>query len=401
MKTIIFTLLIGITIFSSCNNSKSSKNESIIIKSVVLPYRIDIDNNIDNIKPVPLSIIGSGLEYIPLETSQNCLLKRITQIEFSASYIFISDFYKLLQFDREGKFIRQIGDIGRGPGEYIYVMGFCIDKIGKRVFIKDYANYLVKEYDFNGQFIRSFKISFDSSQFLKTDSNSFTFVIPNGSTIKDSENRIIITDSLGTPKVKIKNYNRLFNKPGLIASKIPMYYYNDTIRILESRVDTLNTFQNAKHMPYAIFNLEKVKMEADIKIPFQNPEKDEVTNRIKDKLWIWTISENGKFLFLKFNLGLSDSSKFCIFNKQTEETTFLEQHGFKNDLDGGITFWPKYIYNDSILVDYEDAFILLKMINKNQSTGSKETNSKISDKLELLRKGLTETSNPVLIVLKK
>lgn len=399
MKTIIFTLIIVTTIFSACNNYRSSINDSSEITSVVLPYRIDIDKNIDNIRSVLLSNIGRELEYIPLETSPNCLLKRITQIDFSKSYIFVCDFYKLLQFDKEGKFIRQIGAIGRGPGEYIYVSGYCIDEKKNKVYIIAWGIYSVLEFDFNGVFIRSFKFSFDSSQFLKTDSNSFTFVIPNGSTIRDSENRIIITDSLGNPKVKIKNYNRLFNKPGLMSGIIPFYYYNDTIRIHESRVDTLNTFQNDRHIPYAIFNMEKVKMEADIKIPFQSPEKDEVTNRIKDKLWIWTISENDKYLFIKFNLGLSDSNKFCIFNKQTEETTFLEQHGFKNDLDGGITFWPKYIYNDSILVDYVDAFALLQMINKKQSITSKETNSKMSDKLELLREGLTETSNPILIVL--
>lgn len=400
MKKTIFVLLFGITIFSSCNNSRSSEDKSIIIKSVALPYRIDIENNIDNIKPVLLSSIGRELEYIPLETSQNCLLKRITQIDFSSSYIFVCDFYKLLQFDRKGKFIRQIGAIGRGPGEYIYVSGYCIDEIKKKVYIIAWGINSVLEFDFNGVFIRSFKISFPSFQFLKTDSNSFSFVIINSSSTNDSENRIIITDSMGVPKVKIKNHNRFYSKPGLMASKIPMYYFKDTIRILESRVDTLNTFENTKHKPYAIFSFGQVKMEPDIKIPFQNPERDEVTNRIKEKLWIWTISENNKYLFLKFNLGISDSSKFCIFNKQTEGTTFLEQHGFKNDLDGGITFWPKYIYNDTVLVDYEDAFNLLKMINKKQSTGLEETNSKISDKFLMLSKGLTETSNPVLIVLK-
>ncbi|MFZ0282209.1 MAG: 6-bladed beta-propeller [Bacteroidales bacterium] len=400
MKKVIIVLIIGITILSSCKNSGSSQDKSINIKSVSLPYRIDIEKNIDNIKPVLISSIGRALEYIPLETSPNCLLKRITQIDFSDSYIFVCDFYKLLQFDREGKFIRQIGAIGRGPGEYIYVSGYCIDEKKNKVYIIAWGINSVLEFDFNGVFIRSFNISFPSFQLLKTDTNSFSFVIINSSETNDSENRIIITDSMGVPQIKIKNHNRFYSKPGLMATKIPMYYFKDTIRILESRVDTLNTFENAKHKPYAIFSFGQVKMEPDIKIPFQNPERDEVTNRIKEKLWIWTISENDKYIFLKFNLGISDSSKFCIFNKQSEETTFLEQHGFKNDLDGGITFWPKYVYNDTVLVDYEDAFNILKRINKKQPIGLKEPNNKISDKFEKLGKGLTETSNPVLIVLK-
>lgn len=399
MKAIFFYFLIGSLILSSCGNptrKKESKNE---INTNVIPFNVDINKNLNNVRIIPLSNIGKEIEYIPLETTPESLIRKITQIEFSDSFIFISDFYKLLQFDREGKFVRQIGAIGRGPAEYIYVMGFCIDKIGKSIYIKDYGNRLVKEFNFNGQFIRSFNIPFESTQFLKTDSNRFTFVIPNGSTINDSEYRIIITDSLGVPIFKIRNFNRFYNKPGLVASVIPMYYFKNKIHILESRVDTLNTFENAKHMPYAVFNLGKAKMESDIKIPLQEPEKGETTNRIKDKLWIWTLSENNKYLFLKFNLGISDSSKYCTFNKQTGEITFLKINGFKNDLDGGLPFWPKYIYNDTILIDYADAFNLLRAINRRQHPGEKETYNNLSVKIENLVKNITETSNPILIVL--
>ena len=169
-----------------------------------------------------------------------------------------------------------------------------------------------------------------------------------------------------------------------------MYYFKDTIRILESRVDTLNMFVNSKHKSYAIFNLGQSKMEADLSIPLQNQEREELNNRIKDKLWIWTISENNEYLFMKFNLGLSDSTKLCVFNKQTSETSFLDRNGFINDLDNGVTFWPKYIYHDSLLVDYQDAFKLLEIIKKENITGSEG----------ILSNGLTETSNPVVIVVK-
>jgi hypothetical protein len=389
MKPKLLNLLLGLLFITSCRNPnlKTIGKET---TSVILPYRVEIEANLKNIKSVSLSALGKEIEYIPLETNAKSLIRRIVGIAFSKNYIFISDFDRLTQFDRKGNFIRQVGSNGRGPGEYISVNSFWIDEKSERVYIMGWSIYSILEFDFNGTFRRNFKFAFSSLQFLKADSNNYVFVIPNSTYGDDSEFRLIITDSTGVIKTKIKNHNRVFKKPPLLATVIPMYYFKDTIRILESRVDTLNLLVNSKHKPYAIFNLGQSKMEADLSIPMQNPEREEFNNRIKDKLWIWTISENNEYLFMKFNLGLSDSTKLGVFNKQTSETTFLDRNGFINDLDNGVTFWPKYIYHDSVLVDYQDAFKFLEIINKKQITGSEG----------ILSKGLTETSNPVVILVK-
>lgn len=390
MKQIFLYLLIGNVLITACNNSSPKSNLKNETASVNLPYNVDIEKNVKNIKSVSLSVIGKEIEYIPLETNEKSLIRRIVEIDFSKNYIFISDFDRLTQFDRKGKFIRQVGSNGRGPGEYIHVSSFCIDENSEKVYIMAWGIKSILEFDFNGAFKRSFNISFSSLQFLKKDSNNYVFVIPNSPYGADSEFRLIITDSTGAIKTKIKNHNRFFNKPPLLATVIPMYYFKDTIRILESRVDTLNTFENSKHKPYAIFNLGQSKMEADLSIPVQNLKNEEFNNVMKNKIWIWTISENYEYLFVKFNLGLSDSTKLCIFNKKTLETTFLNKNGFENDLDNGVTFWPKYIYQDSILVDYQDAFKLLELLDKKL----------IPESEKILTKGLTKTSNPVVIVLK-
>jgi len=103
---------------------------------------------------------------------------------------------------------------------------------------------------------------------------------------------------------------------------------------------------------------------------------------------------------LKLDLGLSDSSTYCLFNKQTLEITYILKDGLKNNLDGGIAFWPKFIYNDSILIDYKDAFSLLNIIRKKYPIDIKEKNSKPLNQFEMMARNLTETSNPVLIIFK-
>ena len=80
-----------------------------------IPYNIDIKKNFKNVETVNLSRIGKELSYLPLETSPQCLIQEIDKILFSKSFIFVNDTRnRLLQFDKSGKFLRQIGSLGRG-----------------------------------------------------------------------------------------------------------------------------------------------------------------------------------------------------------------------------------------------------------------------------------------------
>lgn len=376
------SILVCLLIFTACKNDKTGMIGYKDPKLVKRPFKVDIEEFKNNIKPVTLSEIGKDLIYIPLETNSRSLLRSIDRLEFSNKYIFVSDFDKLIQFDHKGNFLRQIGSNGRGPGEYIHVSYFYIDDKRERIYILAWGIQTILEYDFNGQYIRSFEISFTTNQFIKAESNSFAFVIPNYSSNPDAEFSEIITDSLGIVKTKIKNHNRFESNSLTIA--IPFYYFNDTIRILESRVDTLSILGIENRIPYAIFKLGKEKMETE------QYEINAFKEKNIDKLMIWDICENNDYLFLHFLMGIGDSSRFCIFNKHTSETVFLNKNGFINNLDNGNPFWPKYVYNDSILVDFQSAYKFLNAINKNQVTGS----------LEILSRRLTESSNPVLVVLK-
>jgi hypothetical protein len=38
-------------------------------------------------------------------------------------------------FDRNGKFIRKIGSIGRGPGEYVHYFNFTVDENSESVYV--------------------------------------------------------------------------------------------------------------------------------------------------------------------------------------------------------------------------------------------------------------------------
>ncbi len=55
------------------------------------------------------------LEMIKLETTPECLIKGFKKLEMNDSLVFFLDFDHLFVFNREGKFLRRIGEKGQGP----------------------------------------------------------------------------------------------------------------------------------------------------------------------------------------------------------------------------------------------------------------------------------------------
>ncbi|MDO9579227.1 MAG: 6-bladed beta-propeller, partial [Bacteroidales bacterium] len=161
MKTYFFSLLAVGLFLVSCNRSNPSDTE--------LPYHVNLERDIDNISSMPLSYLGSKLEYIPIETDSACLIKTISNVSISDSFLFVSDYYRLLLFNKSGKYIRQIGSNGRGPGEYSRVLDFIVDEKSREVYVLSSRQVLV--FDFNGQFNRDFKLGFPSNQFVLNESN--------------------------------------------------------------------------------------------------------------------------------------------------------------------------------------------------------------------------------------
>lgn len=379
MKATFFYLLFGVLLYSSCKNIRQI--------SSILPYKIDLEKSVNIAKFIPLSTIGNALRYIPLETKYDCLIRRIDQIAFSDSFIFISDTRKLLQFKRNGRFVRQIGSIGRGPGEYEVIWDICIDISKEFIYIIAGKGNVVT-FDFKGHHIRSFIHPERSEQFLMKDPESFMFYSINLSMpSNDTAYSWYIIDTNGNILSSIRNCLKRNSK--FVIRESPLYLFNETAHFMEFGIDTLYYFNNSIKKSYAIFNLGDFKMNLD----------PDPKDKLKQKFYIYKILEDEKnmYLNLQSSFGNIVPGLFC---KQTSEVTFLQNEGFINDLDGGPDFWPKEVFRDSILIDYKDAFSLIQCINKKLALDSGKTDKNNSVNFEALKMQLTETSNPVLMIVK-
>lgn len=380
-------LIYTILIVFSCRDNISVNNDL----TEFYPYEINLIDSINNIRTLKLSNLCKEIKYISLETNPSNVIREIRQIALTDSFIFISDFNSLFQFNlKNGKFIRQIGKQGRGPEEYIYIRDICVNDINKTIFISSPLNRKLLEYDFNGRFVKSVAIPVNFGDLVIRDSTSLMLHMPNVPV--PEEGKVLswcVIDLEGNVKQEINNSLKRSSFPGFSIIESPLYNYNGNAHFMEFGIDTLYFFHKSEKQPYALFDLGTLKMDPD---PVCNPE---TIDNLADNLWIYNIYEDDKRLYINLNRGLSIEPFPCVFNKNTKEITILKEHGFVNDLDGGPLFWPKEVYRDSVLIDYINAS-KLKISKPINSQYSANTEARLV--LERLVDDLHETDNPVIMI---
>lgn len=103
---------------------------------------------------VPLSDIINNCEVIPLETNDSSLFESVYHVGISDNFIAIHSRGRMpiKLFSRKGKFIRNIGAIGRGPGEFTSLSGIQLDEPADRIYLTPFGR--AKEiiaYNFEGE----------------------------------------------------------------------------------------------------------------------------------------------------------------------------------------------------------------------------------------------------------
>ena len=142
----------------SCSNQQTgltSENDTV--------YKIDLDMEKEEF--IPLSSIFKRVKTIILETGIDCAIGIVSDLQVFDGCIYILDqglAKSLFVFDMQGRFIRKIGNLGRGPGEYNIIRDFTIDAENKFIFLQDQGT-LIHKYHLDGTYVHSFTIQIPSS----------------------------------------------------------------------------------------------------------------------------------------------------------------------------------------------------------------------------------------------
>jgi hypothetical protein len=350
---------------------------------------------------ISLSEIADDISYVPLDNSFPISLI------YSPRYIIKNSIYLsalnsgVMVFDREGKFLRKIGSIGRGPGEYNYYYKFTVDGKSETVCILDFD--IIKVYSKTGNFLRNISLKelgegVDAIEFY--DSKLFVSFPPQ---YTGSKYDWVILDTLG---------NLVKKKAGAIpqfTSNWPvsggLYKFDNRIYRWHSYIDTVFSISSdLNYEPSFLFSPGEHRVPKselrDLKIIglYFNPGSVFETSR-----------------FLRVNYGYNKKLTIALIDKKSKTSylTYLESGpavlgnnfigGILNDLDGGVRFQPENYFAENgreYMFGLINPFQIKALIANNEFKNYIPKFPEKKKELEKLANSLKETDNPVLMLLR-
>ena len=125
-----------------------------------------------------LSDFADEVRYIKLQTNDACMLEKIQKVLIDGDNVFISSLHsnssRLLLFNSNGLFIKEIGLQGRGPGEFNTVLDFDLDRSNKIVYILDTPGNIYV-YDYSGKYLKTIKSGSKPSKLLVSNNALYLF----------------------------------------------------------------------------------------------------------------------------------------------------------------------------------------------------------------------------------
>jgi len=107
----------------------------------------------------PLCNVNTTVEFVQLETTNECIINYIKKIEYDDDFLFIEDgMQQVFAFNKEGRFMNKIGQKGGASNEYITLYDFILDREEKKVLLYDMGKRAILSYDYHGNFLNSEKI---------------------------------------------------------------------------------------------------------------------------------------------------------------------------------------------------------------------------------------------------
>lgn len=155
IKKTISLIIIVLLLFSSCKEEKSFEHT---------PYNTNVHEiKISNSKLLKASFADymKDFDYLELKTNTDNYVSEISKVQQFKDNFYVLDSKKsnLYVFDKNGNFIRKIGQRGDGPGEYKDISDYVINTEKETISILSNLNIKIFEYDLQGKFIKDIAFS--------------------------------------------------------------------------------------------------------------------------------------------------------------------------------------------------------------------------------------------------
>ena len=388
-RMMIVRLLFMVLVTYSCSTSESHL------------YEFDPRTLVEN--KISLADIADDIEYIHLDNTLplgNIYTYRLID---SSIYLSTKDI-GIMEFNRDGKFIRKIGALGRGPGEYHYFWFFDIDPQTKSVYVLDFN--MIKVYSGSGHFQRSISLKeFDQDYFDNISFFNEKLLITNDIHRGQSKYSWIILDTNG---ILIKQkYNPIPTFNSTLESKEGTYLFDNKIFYWEWYNDTVySILPDLSYKASFLFSPGEHRWpKSMIQISATEAFISLLTNHMQIKL----IFETDRFLVIAYGYKKNFIAMIDKKSKKSYLTTLVQDNngqthgGIFNNIDGGIGFQPERYFvenNREYIIALVDPSELKTHIESNEFAEVAPKYPEKKEKLKELSKSIKETDNPILMLVK-
>lgn len=381
MKKIPVLCLLLSFLMTSCSQHESANKKSVEI--------INLNEAIESRKSVNISDISINFEYVSLETKDECLTGTRLAVYSNDQYLIAIDREKILLFDRkDGKFIREIGHRGNGPGEYsrtYNVMPFDEEKN----IVYTGRNKMRYGYSLEGQLKDTLSIPELVSEIGNIDDNTFAAFMPDYQ--GGEKNKLIIFNHKDSLLKTFPNYLSAPKTQSFFAWNPNSWFYklNQQLCFYQLFNDTVFHVQPNSITPKYVFDMGPYSPPYEMKTsPDFEPDKYFIVR---------TIQESSKYLFCSFNFNKKNYTAIYDKNKRTTVVNDYSPesgHGFINNINDFVQLEFSSINEKDELISTMDAFRIKQWFDLNP-----EKVNQLPENLRSL-KNIQETSNPVIIIAK-
>lgn len=333
-------------------------------------------------KEIMLNELASDIRYVPLETTDDCLMNNEFYImQYTGEDIITSGIF---HFDKNGKFLNKIGSKGQGPEEYLQGLFAFGDWKNKLLYVQNWTTLTC--YGFDGTFVRSVPTPqlnmgaaglFDENHILY--SNDIYYA--------DKANPIqlyMVDSQNGKTVSKWRGHLEENKKYGMIlTSRDFMYNYDNSLfykPVLENVIFKILSPKKRQ----LVYKFDCSGKDIDVSADEVDPKK-----RFQFLSVYWA-KETAQYLFV--NYGMKNISRLGIYDKEKKTFTNVT---IKDNLAGGYDIHPAWTSDDNHLLMVYYAGGLLQDKEKRYSTGLLPERKK---ELDELLKNIKEDDNPVVIL---
>lgn len=358
---------------------------------------------------ITLSEIACDVEYLKLDNSFPIGISYQLRLTNDFIYYSIKDI-GIVKFDWNGKPICKFGKKGRGPGEYTYGMQFAVGEDDGLVFVLDRGK--VKVYSSEGLFIKDIDYTQYFGNILAGDIEYYhsLLFIPDYNFKGDARYNWVFLDTLGN-LVK-KEVNTIPEFTTNVPRQGNVYRFEDRLFYYNYFNDTIFSIS-----PDLGCKSEYIFLKGEARWPTDHIEfktEEQFLSKINNLFQPINMFETKQYIFLEY--ALKSRYAICLINKNTGKTYlqykeidnldyFAQTIPFiMNDIDGGLPLsgGAKYYYIDGkeYIVSIIDPLDLKKHVSQREFTRIVPKYPEKKVDVEKLANSLSETDNPVLMMVR-